>query len=136
MGEACPPERRYVSKRLQECNYLQALEGGIDSSHVSFLHSGALKRDPLFVGSKGNEYNERDRMPQFDVVDFEGGLLIGARRNADERPLLLAHHAVDHAVAHDHSAARRPSARRARMGADRRSTLLGLEHQLPSAARR
>jgi nitrite reductase/ring-hydroxylating ferredoxin subunit len=78
-----PAERRYVSKRLQECNYLQAMEGGIDSSHVSFLHSGALKRDPLFVGSKGNEYNERDRMPEFDVVDFPGGLLIGARRNAD-----------------------------------------------------
>ena len=77
------PERRFVSKRLQESNYLQALEGGIDSSHVSFLHSGALKRDPLFVGSKGNEYNEGDKMPHFDVVDFEGGLLIGARRNAE-----------------------------------------------------
>jgi len=81
---ACvPAERRYVSKRFQECNYLQALEGGIDSSHVSFLHSGALKRDPLFVGSKGNVYNDQDRMPQFDVVEFEGGLLIGARRNAE-----------------------------------------------------
>ncbi|HEV7393526.1 MAG TPA: aromatic ring-hydroxylating dioxygenase subunit alpha [Burkholderiales bacterium] len=79
-----PPERRFVSKRLQESNYLQALEGGIDSSHVSFLHSGALKRDPLFVGSKGNEYNEGDKMPHFDVVDFEGGLLIGARRNAED----------------------------------------------------
>jgi len=77
------PERRYVSKRLQECNYLQAMEGGIDSSHVSFLHSGALKRDPLFTGSKGNEYNLKDTMPEFDVVEFPGGLLIGARRNAD-----------------------------------------------------
>jgi phthalate 4,5-dioxygenase len=79
-----PPERRFISKRLQECNYLQAMEGGIDSSHVSFLHGGALKRDPLFVGSKGNEYNERDRMPVFDIVPFAGGLLIGARRNAGE----------------------------------------------------
>jgi phthalate 4,5-dioxygenase len=78
-----PAERRYVSKRLQESNYLQALEGGIDSSHVTFLHSGALKRDPLFVGSKGNDYNERDKMPFFDVVEYEGGLLIGARRNAE-----------------------------------------------------
>jgi phenylpropionate dioxygenase-like ring-hydroxylating dioxygenase large terminal subunit len=78
-----PPERRFVSKRLQESNYLQALEGGIDSSHVSFLHGAALKSDPLFAGSKGNQYNEHDRMPEFDVVDFPGGLLIGARRNAD-----------------------------------------------------
>jgi phthalate 4,5-dioxygenase oxygenase subunit len=29
---------RFVSKRTQECNWLQALEGGIDSVHVSFLH--------------------------------------------------------------------------------------------------
>jgi phthalate 4,5-dioxygenase len=77
------PGRRYVSKRLQECNYLQAMEGGIDSSHVSFLHSAALKRDPLFAGSKGNEYNLKDTMPEFDVVEFPGGLLIGARRNAE-----------------------------------------------------
>ena len=77
------PERRYVSKRLQESNYLQAIEGGIDSSHVSFLHSGALNRDPLFVGSRANEYNLRDRMPHFEVVEYEGGLLIGARRQAD-----------------------------------------------------
>jgi phthalate 4,5-dioxygenase len=78
------PERRFVSKRLQESNFLQALEGGIDSSHVSFLHGAALKSDPLFAGSKGNRYNDHDRMPEFDVVDFAGGLLIGARRNADE----------------------------------------------------
>jgi phthalate 4,5-dioxygenase oxygenase subunit len=77
------PERRYISKRLQESNYLQALEGGIDSSHVSFLHSGQLKTDPLFKGAKGNQYNENDKMPHFEVVEFEGGLLVGARRNAD-----------------------------------------------------
>jgi phthalate 4,5-dioxygenase len=79
-----PAANRFTSKRLQESNYLQALEGGIDSSHVSFLHGPALKRDPLFVGSKGNVYNERDRMPQFEVVPFDGGLLIGARRLADD----------------------------------------------------
>src|SRR5207247_2509986 len=42
-----------------------------------------LKRDPLFLGSKGNQYNEGDLMPVFEVVPFEGGLLVGARRNAD-----------------------------------------------------
>jgi nitrite reductase/ring-hydroxylating ferredoxin subunit len=77
------PAQRFLSKRLQECNYLQALEGGIDSSHVSFLHGASLKRDPLFTGAKGNVYNERDRMPVFEVAPFDGGLLIGARRNAD-----------------------------------------------------
>ena len=79
-----PEKNRYISKRHQESNYLQAIEGGIDSSHVSFLHSGALRTDPLFIGAKGNLYNERDRMPHFEVVEFPGGLLIGARRQADE----------------------------------------------------
>jgi phthalate 4,5-dioxygenase len=78
-------DRRFVSKRLQACNYLQALEGGIDSSHVSFLHSGALNTDPLFKeGRRANTYNLSDRMPQFEVVEYPGGLLIGARRNADK----------------------------------------------------
>ncbi len=78
------PDRRFVSKRWQESNYLQAIEGGIDSSHVSFLHSGALNTDPLFKeGKRANTYNLRDRMPHFEVVEYEGGLLIGARRQAD-----------------------------------------------------
>ena len=33
-----PESHRLVAKRWQECNWLQAMEGGIDSSHVSFLH--------------------------------------------------------------------------------------------------
>ena len=79
-----PAERSYTSKRFQECNYLQAMEGGIDSSHVSFLHSGALNTDPLFKGSKGNQYNLGDKKPVFEVVESEGGLYIGARRNAED----------------------------------------------------
>ncbi|MGH2642211.1 MAG: aromatic ring-hydroxylating dioxygenase subunit alpha, partial [Actinomycetota bacterium] len=62
----------------------QALEGGIDSSHVSWLHSEGLKSDPLFKGAKGNEYNLADRKPFFEVVDSDGGLFIAARRNAEE----------------------------------------------------
>lgn len=78
-----PEENRYVSKRVQESNYLQALEGGIDSSHVTWLHGGNINSDPLFKGSKGNKYNVGDRMPVFDVQPHDGGLFIGARRNAD-----------------------------------------------------
>lgn len=79
-----PEGQTYTSKRLQECNWLQALEGGIDSSHVTFLHSGNLDSDPLFKGAKGNAYNKGDLKPFFEVADYEGGLLIGARRNAEE----------------------------------------------------
>jgi phthalate 4,5-dioxygenase oxygenase subunit len=77
-----PPDQTYTSKRWQECNWLQAFEGGIDSSHVTFLHSGGLKSDPLFKGAKGNEYNLNDTKPFFEVADSPGGLFVGARRNA------------------------------------------------------
>ncbi len=33
-----PESHRHVSKVRQECNWLQALEGGIDTSHVPILH--------------------------------------------------------------------------------------------------
>ncbi|TMH01488.1 MAG: aromatic ring-hydroxylating dioxygenase subunit alpha [Betaproteobacteria bacterium] len=79
-----PREQTFISKRLQECNYLQAMEGGIDSSHVSFLHRGALNEDPLFKGAKGNQYNLDDFQPKFEVVESAGGLLIGARRKAED----------------------------------------------------
>ncbi len=79
-----PASHSFMSKRLQECNWLQALEGGIDSSHVSFLHRGALNRDPLFKGARGNQYNLGDLAPVFDVAQADGGLFIGARRNAED----------------------------------------------------
>ena len=60
------------------------MEGGIDSSHVSFLHSANLNTDPLFKGAAGNKYNMADLRPVFEVVDNPGGLLIGARRNAED----------------------------------------------------
>src|SRR6476469_965777 len=77
------PESRFVAKRLQECNWLQALEGGIDSSHVSWLHRGELNTDPLFKGSRGNQYNLNDARPVFEVIESPGGLYIGVRRNAE-----------------------------------------------------
>jgi phthalate 4,5-dioxygenase oxygenase subunit len=78
-----PREQSIITKRLQECNWLQALEGGIDSSHVSFLHRGDLNTDPMFKGAKGNQYNLGDAKPVFEVVESPGGLYIGARRNAE-----------------------------------------------------
>jgi phthalate 4,5-dioxygenase len=78
-----PVSHGFLSKRWQECNYLQAMEGGIDSSHVSFLHSADLHSDPLHKGTKGAHY-QRDQRPSFEVIESSGGLFIGARRNAEE----------------------------------------------------
>lgn len=79
-----PEDQRYHSKRLEECNYLQALEGGIDSSHVAFLHSGELRSDPLHHGSKGSDYHLSDLTPKFEIIESPGGLNIGVRRNAGD----------------------------------------------------
>jgi phenylpropionate dioxygenase-like ring-hydroxylating dioxygenase large terminal subunit len=78
-----PAEQSFMTKRIQESNWLQAMEGGIDSSHVSFLHRGDLNSDPLFKGAKANQYNLRDSRPVFEVVESAGGLYIGARRDAE-----------------------------------------------------
>ena len=77
-----PRGHLFVSKRLQECNYLQAMEGGIDSSHVSWLHSGELHTDPLHRATQGAQY-QADKKPKFEIVESEGGLMIGARRQAE-----------------------------------------------------
>jgi phenylpropionate dioxygenase-like ring-hydroxylating dioxygenase large terminal subunit len=79
-----PTEQSFMSKRYQDCNWLQALEGGIDSSHVSFLHRGDVKSDPLFKDAGGNKYNLNDLSPVFEVIENDGGLFIGARRMAED----------------------------------------------------
>jgi phthalate 4,5-dioxygenase oxygenase subunit len=78
-----PRDQTFSSKRLQECNWLQAMEGGIDSAHVSFLHRGNLNSDPLFKGAKGNQYNLSDAQPSFEVWKNSAGLFVGARRRAE-----------------------------------------------------
>ena len=126
-----PPEQTFTSKRWQESNWLQALEGGIDSSHVSWLHSGGLKNDPLFKGAKGNEYNLNDLRPFFEVAEADGGLLRRGTSQRRGRQVLLADHALGHAELHDGAAARRPPRPRPLLGADRRRELLGLHVRLP-----
>jgi phenylpropionate dioxygenase-like ring-hydroxylating dioxygenase large terminal subunit len=84
-----PESHRYVTKRIQLCNFLQNVEGEVDSSHVSFLHSkqnsaadsAGIKPDDL--RSTLPDYMARDRAPRFFVLPTEYGMLIGARRDAE-----------------------------------------------------
>jgi hypothetical protein len=71
-----PESHRYATVRLQECNWFQAMEGGIDSSHISFLHRGdgtANIATRLTV----------DTAPKFDIVPTDYGFMIGARRDVE-----------------------------------------------------
>ena len=99
MGPAAPPplpelewttlpdDHVFVSKRVQDCNWFQALEGGIDSSHISFLHAPIDHTDSTIADDMdrasfgvGAAVQTGDRAPHFDVVDTDYGTLIGARR--------------------------------------------------------
>jgi phthalate 4,5-dioxygenase len=82
-----PRDHVFISSRVQECNWFQALEGGVDSSHISFLHAPvehtdtAITRDMDRVSfGVGAAVETGDRAPRFEVVDTDYGVLIGARR--------------------------------------------------------
>jgi len=86
-----PDEQRYVSRRLENVAFTQAVEGGIDSSHASFLHAenGTLWSGygPDRIGARvQNEGNLMtvDTAPRFFIEPTEYGLLIGARRNTPD----------------------------------------------------
>ena len=87
-----PKSHRHISRRWQETNYLQALEGGIDSSHSNFLHASvdAFRMTDAYVAKVRNSSNLRakyhilDKSPRFTVKKTDYGLVIAARRNAEE----------------------------------------------------
>jgi len=78
-----PESHIYVSKRLQESNYLQAMEGGIDTSHVSYVHSYEVDVDPMHQGTKANDYIKADGNVVFDIQKNDFGLSLYGRRNGE-----------------------------------------------------
>jgi len=80
-----PASHRHISKRVQECNYLQSMEGGLDSFHSTFLHRMStgddplLKRDPLSASLL-----KADPHPVFVPLESPAGLYIATRRNAGD----------------------------------------------------
>jgi phthalate 4,5-dioxygenase oxygenase subunit len=77
-----PAAQRYLTKRVQDCNWAQAVEGGIDPSHSGFLHA-PLHVDPATVTPR--DRYRLDKQPRFSLLDQPYGLRIGARRVADSQ---------------------------------------------------
>jgi phthalate 4,5-dioxygenase len=79
-------EQRYTRKWYHQSNYLQAMEGDIDSSHVNFLHSSLVPPSEASAGAvlRRLVVMPKDKAPQFTIRETDYGLLIGARRNADD----------------------------------------------------
>ncbi|MEO9042330.1 MAG: Rieske 2Fe-2S domain-containing protein [Rhodoferax sp.] len=95
-----PPSHRYVSKKWQDCNWVQCLEGAIDTAHFSFLHMVIAQDEKkafemlqhAAIGAQDTK-NDRirwvrdDPMPSFQINTTDVGLVIGGARKADDDQL-------------------------------------------------
>ena len=80
-----PPENRRIAKLVYECNYIQSIEGEIDTTHAALLHSRLDSEEKAATATTlGGKYSYRDKAARFFVSDQDHGILIGARRDAEE----------------------------------------------------
>jgi phthalate 4,5-dioxygenase len=70
-----PDSHVLVTKRLQENNWAQAVEGGIDSSHISYLHNNDMTTKNVSTA---------DNRPQMTIAQREFGFIEAARRITPE----------------------------------------------------
>lgn len=78
-----PDSHVFVSKRLQYSNYLQAMEGGIDTAHVSYVHRYEVDTDPMHQGVKALDYIKADGNVVFEIEKNSFGLSLFGRRNGE-----------------------------------------------------
>ncbi|HMK02185.1 MAG TPA: Rieske 2Fe-2S domain-containing protein, partial [Reyranella sp.] len=91
-----PGASRYVTKKWQDCNWVQSVEGALDTSHFSFLHAvlakdeatarAALAKAAIADQSKPDDrirWIHNDPRPKFTIHGHDAGLLTGAARKTD-----------------------------------------------------
>ena len=76
-----PEAEVHISFVQRECNWLQALEGDIDTSHFGFLHAGAVDPDDVPDDSLFR-HTVTNRAPDYHVADTECGTMYAAYREA------------------------------------------------------
>ncbi|MGE0873880.1 MAG: Rieske 2Fe-2S domain-containing protein [Burkholderiales bacterium] len=88
-----PATHRYVTKKLQRCNWAQALEGAIDTAHTSFLHMPAptIRHDGerllIPADQKRLGWIRDDTSPRLTVVEHAAGFVVGGARNAGDKEI-------------------------------------------------
>jgi phenylpropionate dioxygenase-like ring-hydroxylating dioxygenase large terminal subunit len=65
----------------RDCNWLQGLEGDLDTAHIGFLHFGSEEADGAPPGTF-RYYTLKDRAPRYAVLDTDYGSMYGAYRPA------------------------------------------------------
>jgi phenylpropionate dioxygenase-like ring-hydroxylating dioxygenase large terminal subunit len=81
--EANMDEGSKVSTVLRACNWMQALEGDMDTVHFAFLHFGHLKLEDTYEGGFFN-YQVKSPAAGFAVTNTDFGTCYGAYRPAEE----------------------------------------------------
>jgi phenylpropionate dioxygenase-like ring-hydroxylating dioxygenase large terminal subunit len=77
-----PEDEATITFALRECNWLQGLEGDIDTSHLNFLHYGAASPAD-FAPTDAARFGQLRRDPEYRVDDHELGTYYGAYRPAE-----------------------------------------------------
>jgi phenylpropionate dioxygenase-like ring-hydroxylating dioxygenase large terminal subunit len=82
-----PPECRSVLTYQRACNWLQALEGDLDTAHLAWLHARfnaeGAREVAFHEGDRLRDGVVRDPRPELEVVDSPAGVTIAARREHD-----------------------------------------------------
>ena len=80
-----PASHRYISKIFIRGNYLQSMEGDMDSSHVSFLHSRVdSNARGLLPEDRAQPAMFQDLAPRWSIKDTAYGMMLGAERTGPE----------------------------------------------------
>jgi hypothetical protein len=84
-----PAGHCWVSKTFEHCNYLQAMEGGLDTSHSSFLHRNL---DPQGLTNP----RVRSTAPRLEVLNTDYGYMYASVRHlpADKQNFVRIYHYV------------------------------------------
>jgi phenylpropionate dioxygenase-like ring-hydroxylating dioxygenase large terminal subunit len=73
---ALPSAQRFATRHIQQCNWLQGLEGGFDATHLTFLHGG------------DSETSRRIVATMYEVMATDFGFVVATGRDPGNGPIM------------------------------------------------
>jgi phthalate 4,5-dioxygenase len=71
-----PDNQRFATRHIQECNWLQGLEGGFDATHLTFLHGGDAEPSRKIAPSL------------YEVMPTDFGFVVGTGRDSGKGTIM------------------------------------------------
>ena len=71
-----PASQRFATRHIQECNWLQGVEGGFDATHLTFLHGGDAEPSRRIVATL------------YEVLPTDFGFVVGTGRDRGDGTIL------------------------------------------------